>query len=97
VSLTQGSPGAHAAQGGVTLGLEQGEPGANFCHLGKAEVASTSPEERTVYLDPCNLFEESEEATSSLFRPTAKKQASQAKCASSSSFSNVKDVNFMAC
>jgi hypothetical protein len=26
---------AHAAQGGVTLGLEQGEPGAVFCHLGR--------------------------------------------------------------
>jgi len=25
---------AYAAQGGVTLGLEQGELGANFCHLG---------------------------------------------------------------
>ena len=25
---------AHAAQGGVTLGPEQGEPGANFCHVG---------------------------------------------------------------
>jgi hypothetical protein len=26
---------ARAAQGGVTLGPEQGELGANFCHLGK--------------------------------------------------------------
>jgi hypothetical protein len=34
VSLTQGSPGPHAAQGGVTLGPGQGELGANFCHLG---------------------------------------------------------------
>ena len=37
VSLTQSScklMQAHAAQGGVTLGPEQGEPGANFCHLG---------------------------------------------------------------
>ena len=25
---------AHAAQGGVTLGPEQGELGANFCYLG---------------------------------------------------------------
>ena len=45
-ALTQVSPGeprvsrsprltqAHAAQGGVTLGLEQGELGANFCYLG---------------------------------------------------------------
>jgi len=35
--LTQGSPRltqAHAAQGGVTLGPEQGELGANFCYLG---------------------------------------------------------------
>jgi hypothetical protein len=34
VSLTQRLTGAHAAQGGVTLGPEQGELGANFCHLG---------------------------------------------------------------
>jgi hypothetical protein len=27
--------GAHAAQGGVTLGPEQGELGANFCYLGR--------------------------------------------------------------
>jgi hypothetical protein len=27
---------AHAAQGGVTLGPEQGEVGANFCYLGAA-------------------------------------------------------------
>jgi hypothetical protein len=26
---------AHAAQGGVTLGPEQGELGANFCYLGE--------------------------------------------------------------
>jgi len=26
---------AHPARGGVTLGLEQGEPGANFCDVGK--------------------------------------------------------------
>ena len=26
---------AHAPQGGITLGLEQGELGANFSHLGK--------------------------------------------------------------
>jgi hypothetical protein len=32
--LTQGLTQAHAAQGGVTLGPEQGELGANFCHLG---------------------------------------------------------------
>jgi hypothetical protein len=29
----------HAAQGGVTLGLEQGELGANFCHLGKVTLS----------------------------------------------------------
>jgi hypothetical protein len=26
---------SHAGQGGVTLGPEQGEPGANFCYVGK--------------------------------------------------------------
>jgi len=31
VSLTRGSSRARAAQGGVTLGPEQGEFGANFC------------------------------------------------------------------
>jgi hypothetical protein len=34
VSLTQRLTRAHAAQGGVTLGPEQGELGANFCYLG---------------------------------------------------------------
>jgi hypothetical protein len=39
--VSQGEPGvsltrAHAAQGGVNLGPEQGELGANFCHLGQA-------------------------------------------------------------
>jgi hypothetical protein len=29
---------AHAAQGGVTLGPEQGEFGASFCYLGKVEA-----------------------------------------------------------
>jgi hypothetical protein len=29
---------AYAAQGGVTLGLEQGELGANFCHLGEKSL-----------------------------------------------------------
>jgi hypothetical protein len=38
-SVDQGEPHprltrAHAAQGGITLGPGQGEPGANFCHLG---------------------------------------------------------------
>jgi hypothetical protein len=31
-------PKAHAAQGGVTLGPEQGEPGANFCDVGSLSV-----------------------------------------------------------
>ena len=35
VSLTQRLIQAHAAQGGVTLGPEQGELGANFCYLGR--------------------------------------------------------------
>jgi hypothetical protein len=34
VSLSQRLTRAHAAQGGVTLGPEQGELGAIFCHLG---------------------------------------------------------------
>src|SRR5271154_5392393 len=34
VSLTQRSTQAHAAQGSVTLGPEQGEVGTNFSHLG---------------------------------------------------------------
>jgi hypothetical protein len=34
LSLTR----AHAAQGGITLGPEQGEFGASFCYLGKVEA-----------------------------------------------------------
>jgi hypothetical protein len=36
VSLTQGSSRLTRLQGGVTLGPEQGELGANFCYLGLA-------------------------------------------------------------
>ena len=32
---------AHAAQGGVTLGPEQGGLGANFCYLGVSAVRAT--------------------------------------------------------
>jgi hypothetical protein len=32
---------AHAAQGGVTLGPEQGEPGANFCYLGMMTASAS--------------------------------------------------------
>jgi hypothetical protein len=35
VSLAQGLTRAYVAQGGVTLGPEQGELGAKFCHLGR--------------------------------------------------------------
>jgi len=54
----QGEPGvsprqrltrAHAAQGGVTLGLEQGELGANFCYLGSKKEAW-----RFSLRSPCN-------------------------------------------
>jgi hypothetical protein len=37
VSLTQGSSRLTRLQGGVTLGPEQGELGANFCYLGGNE------------------------------------------------------------
>ena len=41
VSLTQRSTQAHAAQGSVTLGPEQGEVGANFSHLGNQRIDRT--------------------------------------------------------
>jgi hypothetical protein len=42
VRLIQRLTRAHVAQGGVTLGPEQGELGANFCYLGNSSNLSTS-------------------------------------------------------
>jgi hypothetical protein len=38
VALTPWFTRAHAAQGGVTLGPEQGDLGANFCYLGSTKI-----------------------------------------------------------
>jgi hypothetical protein len=43
VSLAQGLPKAHAAQGGITLGPEQGELGADFSHLGVSGKVCLGP------------------------------------------------------
>jgi hypothetical protein len=45
--VSQGEPHpwltrAHAAQGGITLGPEQGELEANFCHLGRSRKSAGS-------------------------------------------------------
>src|SRR4051812_42985004 len=41
-AVREGSPRLTRAQGGVTLGPEQGELGANFCHLGHIESDGAS-------------------------------------------------------
>ena len=46
VSLTHNSRELVRSQGGVTLGLEQGEPGADFRHLGKFAAARLLPDSR---------------------------------------------------
>ena len=55
VRLTPDSPGVHAAQGGVTLRLEQGEPRADFTPLSSTREVKYIPSLMSPSPSPCSL------------------------------------------